>query len=145
MTYSRWCDIHWKALFEESTLVEDVAYECAQRLPWNLINGRAKKRHQKTVHKETGEVVAYARWILPQHLSDADKANVIWEDAQVVDVNIEQQHIFKKNFDSVTDDGQIRHLKKDLLNYRSTPLEEVDAKFTKSGPYLGEAHRCSIK
>lgn len=137
MTDSRWADHHWKALFKPSTTPSQVTHECAQRLPWNLINGRAAKRHEKAVDVETGQVVGYARWLLPAHLAEETKEGVaVWQDAQVAEPSAEQRARFERDFVDNTDDGQIRHLRLDLLEYRNTALVDVDEKYEKDGPYL---------
>lgn len=142
MTSSRWQDAHWKALFEDFTTPEQVTLECAQRLPWNLVNGRAVKRHQKAINIESGEVVGYARWILPPGLAEAKPT--AWIEAQVTDVSPDQRQQFEANFVDATNDGQIRHLRRDLVLYRSTSLEEVEKKFMEDGPYLCTLDHCLI-
>lgn len=134
MTSSHWQDAHWKALFEDFTTPEQVTLECAQRLPWNLVNGRAVKRHQKAIDIESGEVVGYARWILPPGLPEAK--TTAWIEAQVTDVSPDRRQQFEVSFVDATDNKQIRHLRRDLVTYRSTLLEEVDEKFMEDGPYL---------
>ncbi|KAG9584851.1 hypothetical protein KCU77_g6187, partial [Aureobasidium melanogenum] len=81
MVSARWKDPHWVALFRSDISSSRVTSETAQRLPWNLVTGRASKRHQIAVDNTTGEAVAYARWILPEHLASADL--VVWPEAQV--------------------------------------------------------------
>jgi hypothetical protein len=131
MVSARWKDSHWVALFRSDISSARVTSETAQRLPWNLITGRASKRHQIAVDNITGEVVAYARWILPEHLASAD--SVIWPEAQVREATEEEKSEFEKMSKDVTDRG----LRMDLLEFRSTPLEEIDAKIRESGPFLG--------
>lgn len=138
MVSARWKDPHWVALFRPDISSARVTFETAQRLPWNLITGRAFKRHQVAVDDTTGEVVAYARWILPEHLASTDP--VVWQEAQVKEPMEEQRVNFEEMSKDVTDRG----LRMDLLEYRSRPLEEVDAKIRERGPFLGmHAWPCS--
>ncbi|KAH0012073.1 acyl-CoA N-acyltransferase, partial [Aureobasidium melanogenum] len=130
MVSARWKDPHWAALFRSDVSSSRVTSETAQRLPWNLIAGRASKRHQVAIDNATGEVVAYARWVLPERLASTDP--VIWPEAQVQKATEEERAEFEKMSKEVTDRG----LRMDLLEYRSTPLEEIDAKIRESGPFL---------
>ncbi|KAG9843980.1 hypothetical protein KCU98_g7923, partial [Aureobasidium melanogenum] len=130
MVSARWKDPHWVALFRSDISSSRVTSETAQRLPWNLITGRASKRHQIAIDNTTGEVVAYARWILPEHLASADL--VVWPEAQVQEPTEEEKAEFEKMSKDVTDRG----LRMDLLGYRSTPLEAIDAKIRRGGPFL---------
>ncbi|CAF3540079.1 unnamed protein product [Fusarium graminearum] len=60
------------------------------RSPKNLLTDRDVRRHQKAVHSETGDIVGYARWIMPESHKDS------WLTAQTPDVSAEQQEIFAK-------------------------------------------------
>lgn len=131
MVSARWKDPHWVALFRSDISCSKVTLDTAQRLPWNLISGRASNRHHIAIDSTTGEVVAYARWILPEHLAFVDPVN--WPEAQVQEPTAAQGVEFEKMSKDVTDRG----LKMDLLEYRSAPLEAIDAKIKKSGPFLG--------
>ncbi|KAH0011905.1 acyl-CoA N-acyltransferase, partial [Aureobasidium melanogenum] len=130
MVSARWKDPHWVALFRSDISSSRVTSETAQRLPWNLVTGRASKRHQIAVDNTTGEAVAYARWILPEHLASADL--VVWPEAQVQEPTEGDKAVFEKMSEDIKDRG----LRMDLLEYRSTPLEEIDAKVKESGPFL---------
>ncbi|KAK6006764.1 hypothetical protein QM012_005772 [Aureobasidium pullulans] len=128
MVSARWKDPHWVSLFKPDISSSKVTFDTAQRLPWNLINGRASNRHQIAVDDTTGEVVAYARWILPVHLISA----VVWPESQVQECTKEKRAEFQQMFEDVGDRG----LRMDLLEFRSTPLEEIDARIKESGPFL---------
>ncbi|KAK8058536.1 hypothetical protein PG994_008984 [Apiospora phragmitis] len=49
--------------------LEYVTVNAAKRMPRNLLNDRAHQRHQLVVDGETGRIVGYARWILPDRLA----------------------------------------------------------------------------
>ena len=117
----------------------------AERIPWNLINGREKTRHQKAIDVENGEVVGYARWYLPPVLTerkknndDDDDDNVVWQEAQVAEPTPEERELFERRFKTVTDNGRIPGLRRDVMMFRSAPLEVADAKIMKDGPYLSK-------
>ncbi|KAK9384800.1 hypothetical protein V1515DRAFT_610430 [Lipomyces mesembrius] len=131
MVGARFGDPHWVFLWHSPSL-KDVTAAAAERLPWNLINGRETTRHEKVIDLETGEVVGYARWNLPPVLA----AKNVWPEAQVAEPTPEDRELFEKKFKAVTDNGRIRGLKTDMSSFRSAPLEVVDAKIMKDGPYL---------
>lgn len=133
-------DPHWVILWEKPALAEITA-ACAQRLPWNLINGTKHKRHQKVIEIETGQVVGYARWVLPPALAD-QKA---WEEAKVADPSPEDRQLFLDKFNAVTENGRIKGMKADLLAFRGQPLEDADATFTKDGPCLSKLFACRTR
>ncbi|KAK9349842.1 hypothetical protein V1523DRAFT_399773 [Lipomyces doorenjongii] len=132
MMGARFGDPHWVFLWQDPSL-EDITVAAAERLPWNLISGRETTRHEKVIDVKTGEIVGYARWTLP---SEWAKKN-IWPEAQVAEPTPENCKLFEKKFQAVTDNGRIRGLKTDGSSaFRSRPLEVVDAKIMKDGPYL---------
>jgi GNAT superfamily N-acetyltransferase len=138
MIQSRWQDPHWKALYQPGTSCETVINDTAQRLPWNMINGRASKRHQIAIDDSTGTPVAYARWVLPSHLAEQSDG-IIWEEAQIAEPTPEERARYEEDFKAVTDDdGQIRGLRMDLVRYRSEPMELVDEGFQSQGPFLSK-------
>lgn len=130
MISARWRDPHWVALFRSDISSARVIADTAQRLPWNLISG-ASHRHQIAVDDTTGEAVAYARWILPEHLASAN--SVVWPEARVQEPTEDQRVEFEKMSKDVTDRG----LRMDMLQYRSAPLEKIDAKIKEGDSFLG--------
>jgi len=130
MVTSRWSDVHWRNLFQPGTTETEAIHANAARVPWNLISGRAAKREQIAVNEITGEIVAYCRWVLPDSLiADAAKGEaVVWPEAQVKDVTEEQKPEFEKKRKSALDEhGRLLYLRHDMMNDRSTPLEQEDA------------------
>jgi hypothetical protein len=57
-------DPHWALLFGSKPL-QEIIDDCTQRLPKALSSNRPERRHQKVVDQTTGEIVGYARWLLP--------------------------------------------------------------------------------
>lgn len=80
-----WWRLSWTDRTRES-LIQSIA----DRSPKNLLTKREVRRHQKIVHLETGDIVGYARWILPESHRDA------WLEAQTPDVSDEQKEAFAK-------------------------------------------------
>ncbi|KAG9496752.1 hypothetical protein J7337_011535 [Fusarium musae] len=80
-----WWRLSWTDRTRES-LIQSIA----DRSPKNLLTNREVRRHQKIVHLETGDIVGYARWILPESHKDA------WLEAQTPDVSDEQREVFAR-------------------------------------------------
>ncbi|KAL8791650.1 MAG: hypothetical protein Q9195_005733 [Heterodermia aff. obscurata] len=122
----------WVELWHEPSL-SNITVACSRRLPWNLLNGRHEKRHEKAIDVETGRVIGYARWVLPPVLVE----RTAWLEAQVPDVNLEQRQLFEQDFRTLTDEkGNMRGIKHELAVYRSRPLEAASAEIMESGSFL---------
>ncbi|KAK7934964.1 acyl-CoA N-acyltransferase [Apiospora marii] len=87
-----WESPGYRLLWTGRTL-EYVTANAAKRMPRNLLSDRARQRHQLVVDGETGCIVGYARWILPDHLVDE------WLDAQTPAVSAEEEQDFVRAFD----------------------------------------------
>lgn len=85
-----WTDPTWILIWEKDRTLESVIEACTLRMPNNLLNDRAHKRHLKAVEIETGTVVGYVRFLLPDRLSGE------WLDAQTPDVGPEDKMEFNK-------------------------------------------------
>jgi hypothetical protein len=125
-------DPQWQNLWHEPSL-ERIIAECALRLPWNLVNGRYDKRHQKAVQTEAGAIVGYARWILPPSLASA-----AWLEARTAEPELEERKEFEKKFWGNCEDGRWRGLRHDVAAFRSRPLEDTNAEIMKDGPYMSK-------
>ncbi|KAI1865573.1 hypothetical protein JX265_007896 [Neoarthrinium moseri] len=88
-----WTDPTWVLLWKNKT-TEYVVQQCTLRMPKNLLDDRAHKRHQKVVDTETGVVVGYCRWLLPDRLTGE------WLEAQTPVVSRAEEKEFSKRFDS---------------------------------------------
>ncbi|KAH6645858.1 hypothetical protein BKA67DRAFT_695810 [Truncatella angustata] len=86
-----WTDTTWKLNFKDREL-EDIIVQCTKRIPTNLLNDRATKRHQKVVDTQTGTVIGYARWIMPDRLTGD------WLEAQAPEVSKEEEKEFMEQF-----------------------------------------------
>ncbi|KEQ99502.1 hypothetical protein AUEXF2481DRAFT_35410 [Aureobasidium subglaciale EXF-2481] len=86
------------------------------------------------VDDKTGEVVGYVRWVMPSHLANAKEP--VWPEAQVAEPSSEDRAEHERDFKNATNNGRVRGLRNDMMEFRSTPLEEVDAKINEGGPFL---------
>lgn len=130
-----WEDPHWKLMWGEMSL-EDIVSDCAQRLPWNLINDRSVKRHLKVVDMATGEIVGYSRYLLPENV-----ATIEWLEAKISEPSTKERESYEKSFKDVTHDGRIRNLNHMLGAEMGNPLAEAEEEIMKKGgPYLCTSH-----
>ncbi|KAJ5129036.1 hypothetical protein N7448_002748 [Penicillium atrosanguineum] len=133
MMGARLTDPHWANMWEDPNS-EDIISKAIHRVPWNLVTGRNTKRHQKAIDLATGSVVGYARWCLP---SDLAKKSDVWLEAQVAEGTAAERAIYEKQYQVNTKNGQAIGLKGgEMRNYRSAPLEAVDARIMRDGPFL---------
>lgn len=145
MVSSRWSDVHWRNLFEPGTTENEAIEANAARVPWNLISNRVAKREQIVVDEVTGEIVAYCRWVLPDSLvaAEAKGETVVWQEAQVKEVDEEQKKVYEMlRKGGLDEQGRFKYIRHDLLDDRSTPLEQEDAQIRdEQGEMLGESGR----
>lgn len=125
-------DAHWASLWKGVTL-ENIIYDCARRLPWNLVKVTSTKRHRKVVDDATGNVVGYARWIIPDGHIDT------WADGVVLENDLEKRQAYEQAFQDVTDDGKIRGLDHEMVDELSEAIEKAEAEVLSTGEdFLGE-------
>ncbi|OKO92065.1 hypothetical protein PENSUB_12910 [Penicillium subrubescens] len=133
MMSARLTDPHWAFLWKDPN-PKDIITKGALRVPWNLATGRDTKRHQKVIDVETGRVVGYTRWILPDCLA---KQNDVWLEAQAPEGTQIEREEWEKQYRENTKAGQPIGMKGGgLMSYRSAPLEVVDARIMRDGPFL---------
>ncbi|KAH7173427.1 acyl-CoA N-acyltransferase [Fusarium flagelliforme] len=84
-----WDEAWWRLSWTGRTK-EYVLRGITDRSPKNLLTDREVRRHQKAVHNETGDIVGYARWIMPESHKDS------WLIAQTPDVSDEEREMFTK-------------------------------------------------
>ncbi|KAJ5647268.1 hypothetical protein N7490_003640 [Penicillium lividum] len=132
MMGARLTDPHWATQWEDDVLHSDIITRAVDRVPWNLITGRDTKRHEKVIDVESGQVVGYARWLLPPHLEKN-----FWPEAQVAAATSEERARYEKLSQAQTINGRPIGLKSGPeMSYRSAPLEAADERVTRHGPFL---------
>jgi hypothetical protein len=85
-----WADPHWVLGWKHRTLEYHIS-QVAKRMPRNLLNDREIKRHQKAVDQETGRLVGYARWILPESHATLVDGTPAWPEAVIPAVSAEEE------------------------------------------------------
>jgi hypothetical protein len=91
-----WEDPIWILLWPKHIKLSYLIEQCAKCYPRNLLRDREKTRHQKAVDPVTGEVIGYARWILPDELVKGKEGEICAEGV-VEDVSEEK----RKNFEEL--------------------------------------------
>ena len=108
-------------------------------MPHNLLTDRAHRRHQKAVDVNSGAVVGYARWILPDTCAENTPIgllDILWSTAQIPTVSQERVLEAKREFDAA--DWSFDHTMEEL-----DPLViEMRERLMKQKMYLGELVFC---
>ena len=119
-------DAHWASLWKGVTL-DTIIYDCARRLPWNIVKVTSPKRHRKVVEEATGNVVGYARWIIPDGHVDT------WANGIVLETDLEKRQAYEQTFQDVTDDGKIRGIDHQMVDELSEVIEKAEAEVLSTG------------
>ncbi|KAF9731296.1 hypothetical protein PMIN06_010782 [Paraphaeosphaeria minitans] len=90
-----WEDPNWSYIWKDTTL-EDIIRLGADRYPRQLIQNRDTLRHTKVVDSETGALLGYARWKLPEKYTKHEDGSPVWPEGQVPDVSDEQKDEIEK-------------------------------------------------
>ncbi|KAL4968076.1 GNAT family N-acetyltransferase [Aspergillus stella-maris] len=85
----------WALLWSRETELDFLVERAAMRQPRNLLRDREIMRHQKAVDSRTGEIVGYARWVLPSS-GKFPQGSIPWQEAQVPPVNADEEAQFAK-------------------------------------------------
>ncbi len=84
-----WEDPNWNILWPKTITLPSLIVQAALRYPRNLLNDPTVFRHEKAVDPETGELVGYARWKLPQDkrfvTNERGRQEAAWKEAQLDD------------------------------------------------------------
>lgn len=88
-----WGEPGWRIMYEKEAGGPFIGLESLIainkiRWPHNLLMNRAARRHQVVVHVPTGEIVGYARWLLPEGHHDK------WLETQVPDIDAAQREAY---------------------------------------------------
>ncbi|KAJ6438083.1 hypothetical protein O9K51_08672 [Purpureocillium lavendulum] len=85
-----WDDPHFRLNWTDRTLEYHVI-QIAKRFPNNLLTGRETRRHLKAVHRDTGRIVGYVRWILPAEFDPS-----FWTEAVTPAVSEDDEVFFRR-------------------------------------------------
>lgn len=131
-------DAHWASLWKGVTL-DTIIYDCARRLPWNIVKVTSPKRHRKVVEEATGNVVGYARWIIPDGHVDT------WANGIVLETDLEKRQAYEQAFQDVTDDGKIRGIDHQMVDELSEAIEKAEAEVLSTGEeFLSELSNMNL-
>ncbi|CAM1508899.1 Fc.00g026380.m01.CDS01 [Cosmosporella sp. VM-42] len=86
-----WQNTWWNMLWVNQDL-DSIIASATLRMPKVLLTDRIVRRHQKIVHSATGDIVGYARWILPDSHASS------WLEAQVPDVSEMEKTQFEEAY-----------------------------------------------
>ncbi|UKZ92986.1 uncharacterized protein TrAFT101_007918 [Trichoderma asperellum] len=86
---------NWVLAWRHSTLEEHIA-RMTKRYPRRLISERETSRHQKVVDTETGRLLGYARWVLPESYAVLADGGPAWPEAMVPAVSPEEEAEIKR-------------------------------------------------
>ncbi|KAJ9130903.1 hypothetical protein NKR23_g11968 [Pleurostoma richardsiae] len=118
-----WTDATWLLNWEDQPL-EYIIAQCTKRMPTVLTTDRAHRRHQKVIDAETGAVMGYARWILPDRLTGE------WLEAQTPAVSTIDEKAFMELFSSAT------WISRSDVNNLGKPLQVIMDRLMRGKEYL---------
>lgn len=126
-----WGETWWNMLWVDKSL-ESIIANGAARMPRNLLKERQTYRHQKVIDSTTGQIVGYARWILPDSHKDG------WLEAMTPDVSVEDRSRFEAQF--VATPWETR---KDMDEV-DPPVDAQIAKFKPTVPHISRPYSSCI-
>lgn len=86
-----WEEPMWKLQWTSDITQEFITEQLVKLQPLRLLRDRDALRHQKAVDPDTGELVGYARWRLPEERTTATGGELEWAEAQIPDVSAEKR------------------------------------------------------
>lgn len=89
-----WTEPTWVHLWRGRTQEYMLAQYC-RRTPHTILMDRPHRRHQQVIDTETGTVVGYSRWTLPDFKVPNLDYDTLWPEAQVPPVKPEQAQFFQ--------------------------------------------------
>lgn len=121
-----WTDSNWKALWPGRTC-DYLVSQAVLRWSHTLLKEPARHRHLKAVDANTGALVGFARWKLPEGLSPD-----LWSEAKTPAGSTERMVEAKKNYDSA--DWEFDH----SMDVLDGPMLEVKHRAMAGKQYLSE-------
>ena len=108
-----------------------VVSQASRRMPQNLLTDTSQRRHQKAVDVNSGDVVGYVRWILPD--TSTETPDDMWPAAKVPSVDLDRAREAKHEFDAA--DWSWDH----ALDKLDEPLTKMKAQLMNQKKYLCES------
>jgi len=90
-----WTNPNWVLSWTHMTLPYLIE-QSAKRYPRNMLRDRDTLRHQVAIDPESGRIVGYARWELPQGYTTTATGEPEWAEAQVPDVSPAERDEFER-------------------------------------------------
>lgn len=89
---SFWEDPNWRyGWIAAGYTVDRLVTAFTHRTPRNLLRDRDTLRHFKAVDPETGDLVGYIRWKLPEGRCKNGDGSPVWPEGQTPDVGVEER------------------------------------------------------
>lgn len=88
-THAFWDAPMWRLQWRPDITLSFLTEQLIKRQPLRLLRERDTLRHLKAVDPETGELVGYSRWRLPDNHVLTSSGEVEWKEAQIPDVSAE--------------------------------------------------------
>ncbi|CAI7604187.1 unnamed protein product [Penicillium pancosmium] len=118
----------WRMLWIDTSL-DTIIKNSALRMPHNLLTGRLVRRHQKIIDHGTGQIIGYARWILPEVCAPC------WLEAQTPDVSEDNKRVFENQFAEAS-----WAIRDDMPGF-DDPLEQMMKRNSPTEPYINHQRK----
>lgn len=125
-------DAHWLHQWSGVMSLGDIIHDTALRTPQTLLNQRHAIRCLKAVHRASGEMVAYVRFILPDSLVGNES---VWPEAVVSDVTDKaDRETLQAQYHSTQDPktGMSRGLNREMVMLLGGPPDREDGRIRKA-------------
>jgi hypothetical protein len=93
---------NWVLAWRDTTTLEEHIANMAKRYPRRLISEPETSRHQKVIDTETGRILGYARWLLPEANAVLADGTPAWPEAMVPAVSPEEEEEIKRVAEAIT-------------------------------------------
>jgi hypothetical protein len=146
-----WEDKNWVLMWtRKNKSCEYVISQSMHRWPYNLTKDPIHRRHEKVVDVDTGELVGFAVWILPEasgageekDRADKKESGELWPEACGPEVDDETRELLKKKYDEA--DWEYDQ----AMDVLDPPVNELKKRLKGDKRWLGEyfkliGHTCS--
>lgn len=95
-----WGQSYWRMIWPANAQLVYITEQLSKRIAARvLLVARDERRHEKAVDEDTGDLLGYARWLLPPGLR-SDRPGSEWADGLVPDVDVETRKTLEELADS---------------------------------------------